>query len=44
MANGWRYANHFQGMLTGDLIVLTERGWLNFMTNKAGHFPCMYAA
>jgi hypothetical protein len=42
--NGWRSANHFQGIHTGDLIVVTEHGWLEFMTNEAGHFPRMAAA
>lgn len=42
--SGWRYANHFQGMFTGDVIVVTEHGWLNFMTNEAGRSPHMHTA
>jgi len=40
---GWRYSNHFEAITTGDLIVVTEHGWLDFMTNEAGHSPRMCA-
>lgn len=40
----WRYSNHLQSMFTGDLILVTEHGWLDFMTNEAGHSPRMTAA
>ena len=42
--NGWRYSNHFESISTGDLILVTEHGWLDFMTNEAGHFPRLQAA
>jgi hypothetical protein len=38
---GWRYANHFEAISTGDLILVTEHGWLDFMTDEAGHEPRM---
>lgn len=39
--NGWRYANHMQRLVTGDLILVTEYGWVDFMTHAAGHEPAM---
>jgi len=41
---GWRYANHFQSIYTGDLILVTEHGWQDFMTQAAGHEPRMVTA
>lgn len=38
---GWRYANHFQSLYTGDLILVTEHGWQDCMTHAAGHEPRM---
>lgn len=38
---GWRYANHFQAVYTGELVLVTEHGWTDFMTDAAGHEPRM---
>ncbi len=40
---GWRYANHLQSLYTGELILVTEHGWVDFMTDAAGHEPRMVA-
>jgi len=42
--NGWRYSNHFQRAFSGDLIVVTEYGWVAFMSEAAGHQPRMRSA
>jgi hypothetical protein len=41
---GWRYSNHFANAYTGDLILVTEHGWLDLMTRAAGHHPRMVLA
>jgi hypothetical protein len=41
---GWRYSNHFRGAFTGDLILVTEHGWADFMTNAGGHRPRMLSS
>jgi hypothetical protein len=41
---GWRYANHFVRAFDGDLILVTEHGWTDFMTRFAGHAPRMESA
>jgi hypothetical protein len=41
---GWRYANHFAAAYTGDLMLVTEHGWADFMTKDAGHEPKMLPA
>jgi hypothetical protein len=41
---GWRYANHFEAAFDGDLILVTEHGWLDFMTKEAGFEPAMSRA
>lgn len=41
---GWRYANHFQSVHTGELVLVTEHGWADFMTDAAGHEPRMVAS
>lgn len=38
---GWRYANHHQSVYTGELILVTEHGWQDFMTHAAGVKPRM---
>ena len=40
---GWRYANHVQDVYTGELILVTEHGWVDFMTDACGHEPRMVA-
>lgn len=40
---GWRYANHLQDVYTGELILVTEHGWVDFMTDACGHHPRMVA-
>lgn len=40
---GWRYSNHFQSLHTGELILVTEHGWVDFMTEACGHEPRMVA-
>lgn len=38
---GWRYVNHLQAVFDGDLILVTEHGWLDMMTQEAGVEPAM---
>jgi len=38
---GWRYSNHFRPAFTGDLILVTEHGWLDWRTGWGGHEPRM---
>lgn len=38
---GWRYANHLEAAFDGDLILVTEHGWLDLMTEEAGFEPAM---
>ena len=40
---GWRYANHLQSLHTGELVLVTEHGWVDFMTEACGHEPRMVA-
>ena len=37
----WRYSNHVAPLITGDVIVITEHGWTDFMTQHAGHTPAL---
>lgn len=39
--SGWRYANHCESMFTGDLILVTEHGWDDFMSGETGYHPRM---
>jgi hypothetical protein len=39
-----RYLNHLQRLHTGDLILVTEHGWLDLMTEFAGHRPALLPA
>lgn len=38
---GWRYSNHFQSVYTGELILVTEHGWQDFMSGAAAEEPRM---
>ena len=38
---GWRYSNHAESLHSGDLILVTEHGWTDFMTGCAGRSPSM---
>jgi hypothetical protein len=38
---GWRYSNHFARTFDGDLILVTEHGWTDMMTDFAGPEPRM---
>lgn len=37
----WRRANHGASAYTGELILVTEHGWLDFMSEACGHEPRM---
>jgi hypothetical protein len=39
----WRYSNHLTNAFVGDLILVTEHGWCDFMTYEAGHSPALVA-
>ncbi len=39
--SGWRYSNHSRPAFTGDLILVTEHGWLDGVTGWGGHEPRM---
>jgi hypothetical protein len=41
---GWRYSNHLESVYSGDLILVTEHGWADFMSGEAGHQPAMTPA
>jgi hypothetical protein len=38
---GWRYSNHFESAFSGDMVLVTEHGWSDFMSGEAGHEPRM---
>ncbi|MGH3384324.1 MAG: hypothetical protein ACRDO1_07080 [Nocardioidaceae bacterium] len=38
---GWRYSNHVMDAITGDVLLVTEHGWADFMTDWGGHEPRM---
>jgi hypothetical protein len=40
----WRYVNHFQRLFSGDLILVTEHGWTDFMTSLGGSEPSLQIA
>lgn len=42
--SAWRYSNHFANAYDGSLILVTEHGWVDFMTDTAGHSPAMGSA
>jgi len=35
----WRYSHHLLAAFTGDLILVTEHGWTDFMTGWGGDEP-----
>lgn len=39
--NAWRYSNHLTRCFSGDLILVTEHGWLDFMTEYADTTPAL---
>lgn len=39
--SAWRYSNHLTGSFTGDLILVTEHGWTDFMTGHADTSPAL---
>ncbi len=40
-SNAWRYVNHLRRLYSGDLVLVTEHGWLDLMTQLAGHSPAL---
>jgi len=42
--NGWRYANHVQRAFSGELVLVTEHGWVAWPSDAAGHQPRMQSA
>jgi len=38
---GWRYSNHHTRAYDSDLILVTEHGWTDFMTEWSGHEPSL---
>lgn len=36
---GWRYSNHLIDAYTGDVVLVTEHGWRDFMTDWGDHYP-----
>ena len=39
----WQLSNHFANTFNGGVILVTEHGWSDFMTDAAGHTPAMAA-
>ncbi len=37
----WRYSNHFTNAWSGSLVVVTEHGWVDFMSYAGGHTPAL---
>jgi hypothetical protein len=37
----WLYSNHLVDAFSGDVIVVTEHGWVDFTTGWGGHEPCV---
>jgi len=35
----WRYSNHLMHTYSGELIVLTEHGWVEFVGDRGGYEP-----
>ena len=38
---GWRYSNHLAPVFVGDLLLITEHGWADFMSGRAGRLPAL---
>lgn len=41
--SAWRYSNHLANAYSGSLILVTEHGWSDFMSDTAGLSPAMAA-
>lgn len=41
--SAWRYSNHLTNAYDGSLILVTEHGWADFMSDTAGLAPAMAA-
>jgi hypothetical protein len=41
--SAWRYSNHLTNAFDGRMILVTEHGWTDFMTDTAGYSPAMVA-
>ena len=41
--SAWRYSNHFRNCFDGSVILITEHGWVDLMTDTAGHSPALAA-
>lgn len=41
--NAWKFSNHLTNAFTGGLILVTEHGWADLMTDTAGHSPALVA-
>jgi hypothetical protein len=39
-----RYLNHLRPLYTGDCVLVTEHGWVDWATYLAGRTPAMRAA
>ena len=37
----WRYSNHLAPVFVGDLLLITERGWADFMSGCTGRLPAL---
>lgn len=37
----WRYSHHFTNAWSGSLVVVTEHGWVDFMSCAGGHLPAL---
>ncbi len=37
----WRYSNHLAPVFVGDLLLITELGWADFMSGRAGRLPAL---
>jgi hypothetical protein len=35
----WRYSNHLRRLFSGDIVLVTDHGWHDFMTGWGGHEP-----
>lgn len=37
----WRYVNHFKSLFNGNLILVTEHGWIDQLSNRADRSPAL---
>lgn len=42
--SAWLYSNHLTDAVSGDVVVVTEHGWVDAMTQRGGHSPRLAAA